>query len=147
MVSARKNEPGYRLKQNIKTYCRVVSSSLSYIGIDEIVKIEVNLECAIIATKKRSDCLQTGGGAPPNGLTLAEDLALALNRALRLAPRPSVSHWRSGNNSKVGYCCRMLSLPTVNQLALFQLYDFLVVVDGDIKLVDPPQEDVLHQEE
>ena len=42
---------------------------------------------------------------------------------------------------------RMLSLPTVIQLALFQLYDFLVVSDDTVELVDPPQEDVLGQEE
>ena len=41
----------------------------------------------------------------------------------------------------------MLSLPTVIQLALFQLYDFLVVSDDTVELVDPPQEDVLGQEE
>ena len=35
---------------------------------------------AIIATKKRNDGLETGGGAPPKGLTPAEDLALVLNQ-------------------------------------------------------------------
>ena len=40
----------------------------------------VNVECAIIATKKKSETLETGGRNPPKGLTPAEDLALALNR-------------------------------------------------------------------
>ena len=55
----------------------------------------VNLEGAIIATKKMSDTLETGWGAPPRGLTPAEDPALALNRG-----RPLVEGIEGGTSSQ-----------------------------------------------
>ena len=68
LVSAMTEELGYRLKPYIKTYCRVVSS-LSYIGRKEerkLLKLWFILS-AIIATKKKSDTIETGGGESTKG--------------------------------------------------------------------------------